>query len=77
MKRSEALKIIKKELENNFEIPGGFRNKFPSSLEIAAISHDILYRLEEAGMLPPHTIITGTKDELEGHIQNCQWESEN
>lgn len=36
----------------------------------------MLRAMELHGMLPPHTIITGSKDEMEGHIQNCQWEPE-
>jgi len=45
MKRSEAIKTIVKELVDQLQAP--------QSLNTACIAHDILFRLEALGMLPP------------------------
>lgn len=50
MKRSEMLKIILKDLNNNFEKS---KTICPTSLDFAGIAHDILFHIEKAGMLPP------------------------
>jgi hypothetical protein len=71
MKRSEALKIIKKELEKNFEKS---KTLYPSVLEFALISHDILFRFEQLGMLPPETRIK--RSFYEDPVLVNEWEPE-
>lgn len=44
MKRSEMLKVIIIELDKNYPNKG---------LQTCGIAHDILFRIEEKGMLPP------------------------
>lgn len=67
MKRSEAIAKIVSVMES-------FYHKKDDRFSI--LSDFILSELEKGGMLPPHAVIAGNKDEFEGHIQNCQWEEE-
>jgi len=69
MKRSEMLDILQIFFESDVA------HEDPHDARISACR--VLDIIEDCGMLPPHAIITGTKDEMEGHIQNCQWEPEN
>lgn len=67
MKRSEMLSKIQGILELFYG---------QDSAKQKAVSLAIMDSIENHGMLPPHTIIVGSKDEMEGHIQNCVWEPE-
>lgn len=71
MKRSEMLRIIVKELDKNFDKS---KNHCSTSAEFAGIAHDILYRLEEAGMLPPECEI---ETFMFSPMYKNEWEPEN